>query len=308
VIDLRCIIAAVLLASVTVGCSNGNKPQPDGNAKRNERPAQELAARPAAAAPAATQPVAATPVPPVADAPPGQQLPDPLRGTVKETMNVGGYTYLLLETSYGEVWAAARQFPVAVGNEVEIAGMMPMANFSSPSLKRTFEVIQFVGQAQVVGGDAAAAATPGQAPALQPGQEMPPGHPPIGKTMASQPAAPGTAPEAGEIEAMADGVTVAQLFEKKADLEGKPVKFRGRVVKANSGILGKNWMHIQDGTGAAGTNDITVTSETGFAPKGSLVVIEGTLGLNRDFGAGYSYAVIVENAKVTVEQGETVED
>jgi len=304
VLEMRSVLAtSLLLLTAAVGCSNSNKPQQDASANRSERPVQDA---PSTATPLATQPAAATPAQPVADEPQGQQLPDPLRGTVKETMNVGGYSYLLLETAHGEVWAAARQLPVAVGNEVEIAGLMPMVNFSSPSLKRTFDVIQFVGQAQVVGGDAAAAtaATPGQAPPLQPGQEMPPGHPPIGQMTPTQPG-PSGLPEPGDIEAMADGVTVAQLFEKKAELDGKPVKFRGRVVKANSGILGKNWMHIQDGTGAAGTNDITVTSETGFAPKGSLVVIEGTLGLDRDFGAGYSYAVIVENANVVVEQAET---
>ena len=299
----------MLLLSVVVGCSNGNKPQPDATAKSKEPPAQQVAGTPAAKQPAEAQPAAAAaaPVPAQAAAQPEQKLPDPLRGTVKETMNVGGYAYLLLETDHGEIWAAARTFPVAVGNEVEVAGMMPMVNFSSPSLKRTFDVIQFVGQARVVGGDAGAAAATGQAPRLEPGQEMPPEHPPIGKTMASKPAAAGTAPGPGDIDALPDGVTVVQLFEQKTELAGKPVKFRGRVMKANRGILGKDWMHIQDGTGAAGTNDITVTSETGFADKGSLVVIEGTLNLDRDFGAGYKYAVIVENAKVTIEQPEPSE-
>ena len=81
-------------------------------------------------------------------------------------------------------------------------------------------------------------------------------------------------------------------------LTGKVVKFRGRVVKASRMILGSNWLHIQDGTGEPGSNDITVTSKTGFAAVGSIVVIEGTLGVNKDYGAGYSYDVIVEDASV----------
>jgi len=282
-------LSAVLLATVTVGCNNGNKPQADSATKRNEPAAQETAAKPA------PTPAPTPEVPPPTTAS-GQQLPDPLTGTVKETMNSGGYTYVLVDTPQGDVWAAARQFPVAVGNEVQLAGLMPMVNFSSKSLQRTFDVIQFVGQAQVVGG-----AAPGQAPQIPPGAQMPPGHPPINQAPA--PKAGEAAAPAAPVEALEGGVTVEQLFDQKADLAGKTVKFRGRVVKANSGIMGKNWLHVQDGTGtaAAASNDITVTSETGFAPVGSVVVIEGTVALNRDFGAGYSYAVIVENAKVTVE-------
>ncbi len=218
----------------------------------------------------------------------GSKLKDPLRGTVKETMASGGYTYVLLATEQGEVWAAARQLTVAAGDEVELAGLMPMRNFKSPTLDRTFEEIQFVGSARLVGGSATG--KPGTPPAAG---GMPAGHPPIAE--APKPQKP------GEIQKLPGGVTVAELFSRKADLNGKPVKFRGRVVKANRGILGKNWLHIQDGTGEPGSNDITVTSADGFAAPGSVVVIEGTLGLDRDFGAGYTYAVIVEKAKVTIE-------
>jgi hypothetical protein len=94
--------------------------------------------------------------------------------------------------------------------------------------------------------------------------------------------------------------TIAAIYENKSSLAGKPVRVRGRVVKAISGVMGRNWLHIQDGTGDQGTNDLTVTSAA-MAPVGSTVVIEGILGVDRDFGAGYRYAVMVEEAKVTVE-------
>ncbi len=218
----------------------------------------------------------------------GVKLTVPLRGTVKETMVSGGYTYILLTTEKGEVWAAARQLTVAVGDEVELGGMMPMRDFKSKTLNRTFEEIQFVSSARVIRG------SPTAKPAtIPPAGAMPAGHPPIAGTP--------TAQKAGEIQKLSDGVTVAELFSRKADLGGKLVKFRGRVVKANRGILGKNWLHIQDGTGEPGSNDITVTSAEDFAAVGSIVVIEGTLGLDRDFGAGYAYAVIVEQAKLTIE-------
>ena len=79
-----------------------------------------------------------------------------------------------------------------------------------------------------------------------------------------------------------------------------PSRFRGKVVKFNANIMGKNWLHVQDGTGNAGSNDLLVTT-TGQAKPGDTVLIEGKVALNKDFGAGYKYNVLVEDAKVTVE-------
>ena len=130
---------------------------------------------------------------------------------------------------------------------------------------------------------------------------MPPGHPPIGGQAAPAKAATSAAPKAVDVEPLPGGFTVARLLEEASELKGKPVRFRGRVVKASRGILGKNWLHIQDGTGSPGANDITVTSVAGYAPVGSLIIIEGTLNTDRDFGAGYTYDVIVEDSEITLE-------
>lgn len=283
-----------LLLGLILGCYNDSEPQPAVTPARGEASKRAPAPKADPAQPSAmSQNPAATPQPVT------RKLPDPLRGKVKETVDSGGYTYILLACERGDVWAAAKQFTVAVGDDVEIAGTMPMYNFHSPTLDRTFEEIQFASRARVIGGSTAAEpARPQQEP---PPQSMPPGHPPIGKVAAPPKSGPSAAPKPGEIETLSGGLTVAELFHKKADLRGKPVKFRGRVVKANRGILAMNWLHIQDGTGEPGSNDITVTSKTGFAPPGSVVVVEGTLGLEKDFGAGYTYDVIVEDATVTIE-------
>jgi len=287
------ILTGVLFASLPLGCSNGSKSQSSSEGGPS-------AAQKASVAPDAdTGKTAATSSSRSPEKGAPQSFADPLRGKVKETMDAGGYTYVLLASEDRDVWAAARAFPVAVGSEVEVAGLMEMRDFHSPSLDRTFEEIQFASQAAVVDGSAPAGAAASHA--SSPTQALPPGHPPIPGAGKPADAAAGATSSNGPVKAIADGVTVAVLFAKKTDLQGKPVKFRGRVVKANRGILGKNWLHIQDGTGESGTNDITVTSPTGYAGVGSTVVIEGTLALDRDFGAGYSYAVIVENAKVTVE-------
>ena len=99
----------------------------------------------------------------------------------------------------------------------------------------------------------------------------------------------------------ADARTISELWAQKDGMSGKTVSIRGVVVKYNEGVMGKNWIHLQDGSGDAtkGTHDITVTSMDAAA-VGATVTITGTVRINRDFGAGYTYALIVEDAKVAM--------
>lgn len=113
---------------------------------------------------------------------------------------------------------------------------------------------------------------------------------PMAKPVAAKPtAAPVTAGTA---------MKIADVFAKKDTLAGKPVSVSGKVVKYNANIMGSNWLHIQDGSGAAGTNDLTVTTK-GTAAVGETVTVIGLVSRNRDFGAGYKFDVIVENATLS---------
>lgn len=93
-------------------------------------------------------------------------------------------------------------------------------------------------------------------------------------------------------------LTVAEIFAQQQQLAGQRVQLRGEVVKVNNNIMGKNFLHIQDGTGGEGTNDLTVTSQQ-TARVGEQVDVDALLTLNRDFGMGYSYPVILEEARIT---------
>lgn len=104
----------------------------------------------------------------------------------------------------------------------------------------------------------------------------------------------------GKITKIEGGQTIEEVFRGKADLSGKDVAVRGQVVKVNSGIMGKTWIHIQDGTGSPGANDLTVTTAD-EAKVGDVVVVRGKLTTNKNFGSGYKYDVIVEDGKVTKE-------
>lgn len=94
--------------------------------------------------------------------------------------------------------------------------------------------------------------------------------------------------------------TVAEIYAGQNGLLGTVVKVRGKVVKFSRQIMGKNWIHLQDGTGSTGTNDLTVTTADS-AKVGDIVLVSGKISQNRDFGGGYKYALILEDAKVAVE-------
>lgn len=97
-----------------------------------------------------------------------------------------------------------------------------------------------------------------------------------------------------------ESYTIAELYSKKGELNGKEVVVRGKVVKFNGGIMGKNWIHIQDGTGKKGTNDLTITSHQSVK-VGASVVATGTLVKDKDFGGGYQYEIIIDGGSITTE-------
>lgn len=93
--------------------------------------------------------------------------------------------------------------------------------------------------------------------------------------------------------------TVAAVNENGATLVGQTVSVQGKVVKVLNGIMKRNFIHVQDGTGNANTNDLVVTSKQ-TAKVGDQVVISGVVVLNRDFGRGYLFPLLVEDASVAV--------
>jgi hypothetical protein len=196
-------------------------------------------------------------------------------GPVLETMDAANYTYVRVKTASGDIWAATSTFKVAVGDQVVVPLENPMANFHSQTLKRDFPVIYFASRITRPGESTSAPA------------------------MTGSPTSAGAPVVTEKIAAAPGGVTIESVVTGRKALAGKTVTVRGKVVKYNGAILGFNWLHIQDGSGSAkdGTNDITVTS-SGTAAVGDIVTITGTVVLDKDFGAGYSYAVLLQNATV----------
>ncbi|MBI5594861.1 MAG: nucleotide-binding protein [Elusimicrobia bacterium] len=205
--------------------------------------------------------------------------PRSVKGTVKEALAAGTYTYLLIKTEKGEEWTAVQKTALKKGDKAEVLESAVMENFDSPVLKRRFDKVVF----GVLAGTAEAA--------------MPAGHGPMGKA-----GAPPALPKADVKRPAGPAVTVtiAELYKKRKELASKLVRVKGKVVKANANILGRNWFHIVDGTGSkkAADNDLTLTT-TGTSAVDSYVWAEGVAASDKDLGSGYSYTVILEDAELS---------
>jgi hypothetical protein len=201
-----------------------------------------------------------------------------VRGTVVDTMNSGGYTFVFIENEEQKLWAAGPESVVGIGDIVQVSTRMPMSNFESKSLGRTFDVIYFSSVLQNLSAPA---------PAVE-------GHP---APMQAQPAAAKV-----EVEALEPGKNIAYVYANREELAGQEISLRGTVVKYNAKIMGRNFIHIQDGSGDAseGNNDLTVTTTTAAA-VGDTVVVTGAIILDKDFGSGYTFPVLMEDATLLAE-------
>jgi len=288
------VLALVLFA----GC--GKQPAvPAAGAAGPDSPARGAALK----APAAAAAVPEAPEPALAT----------VSGVVEETLDASDYTYMRLRTNGGgETWAAITKAKVKKGDSVTVVNAMSMDGFESKTLNRKFDRIVFGSLADgKAGGLSAPVSAPAAAPVSAHGASA---EAPKGAPIAAPHAAVADGPaDAGDVKVPKaegkDARTVAQVFAERAQLKDKSVTVRGKVVKANTGIMGRNWYHIRDGSGSREKKDDDLTVTTGDpAAVGDVVVVKGVVHIDKDFGAGYQYPVVLEDAKVTKDPATTRAD
>jgi len=210
-----------------------------------------------------------------------------ISGKVVETMNSAGYSYVLVDTGDGEKrWVAVQETKITVGKEVAFPMGTEMANFNSKTLNRTFDKIVFTSGPIVLPG------TKGSQPATKKKSVE-------GMGKAACPTDKTTVEKAqGE-----NAYTVCELFRDRTKLDKKDVVVHARVVKVSLGIMNKTWIHLQDGSGdpGKGNDDLVVTTAT-VPAVGNIVTVSGKLSSDKDFGYGYSYEAMIEDATVKVEK------
>ncbi len=199
-------------------------------------------------------------------------------GTVTETINAANYIYLKLDEDGKEVWLAVQPMEVSVGDKVEYIGGVPMRNFRSATLMRTFEDIRLItriknlSNAAVEEKEAEDESLPQKATTVE-------------------------APTAGEIKRAENGKTVDEIYAARLELKEKEVVLRGKVLKINEGILGKNWITLSDGTGTAPDNKIIATTSS-MAKLGDIVTVRGVVKNDVIIGSNYNYKVMIGNAEI----------
>lgn len=184
---------------------------------------------------------------------------------VLETLESGGYTYMKVQEGSDSYWIAMTQRSVQKGERLRFEGAGWMRDFHSKTLERTFDKIMF-------------ASDPVSAEAVT--KRVKP------DVMSSKYQQKGS-------------VTVAELFAHRDLYVGKKIRVRGTVTKTSAQIMKKNWLHLQDGSSFKGADDLVFTSAAELPREGTVVTAEGILSKDIDFGYGYFYPVIVENATFT---------
>lgn len=213
----------------------------------------------------------------------GQSLASPagkITGTILSTMDATGYTYVEVKLSDDTIWLAGPKTELTKGESLTVNIGAPMRNFHSKTLNRDFPVIYFIGQFS----DSASTTA-----------KLPEGHKPINGSPAMAVTKKITLSK--PVKRAEGGYTIAEIITKKKELSGKTVKVRGEITKFNADIMKTNWIHIIDGSSKE--DMIVITHDT--AKTGQVAVIEGTIALDKDFGYGYKYKLLIEDAKVILD-------
>jgi hypothetical protein len=215
---------------------------------------------------------------------------------VLQVLNGGGYSYIYLQKDKGEkIWIAVTETKANVGDRMSFREGLVMKNFESKTLKRTFDAIVF-SNGVIPKPEGTAASSPAkatsQAAALKKQQPTP-----MGSKVAVM-------PKENRISIKKavgpNAYTIAEIYRNRANLDKKQVVVRGKIVKVTSSIMKRNWVHIQDGSGsqAKGTHNLVCTT-TATPHLDDVVTVKGTVSKDRDFGYGYRYNVLIENATIS---------
>jgi hypothetical protein len=195
--------------------------------------------------------------------------------TVQEVIQANRYTYLKVEENSSEYWIAISKKPVEEGETLYYMQGVEMKDFESEDLDRTFESVIFVDRItdkpmdQMMGAHSQG----------QMGQK------------------PDIVREDISVESVEGGISIKELYADLNKFENKVVKVKGKVTVYNPEIMNRNWIHIQDGTGFEDNFDLTITSND-EVKVGDIVAFEGKIAVDKDFGFGYKYKVLLENASL----------
>jgi len=218
-------------------------------------------------------------------------------GTITEALTADKFTYFQLDTGSEKLWITSPLAKIQSGDKVSVTVKSPILNFHSKSLNRDFDAIYFVSEVLADGKNSVmenstmgmGSTTGSDATAKSPMGNM---HMPDMST--------GMAAKSGpveNIEKVQDGKTVAEILASKAELAGQAIRIRGKVISYTANMLGKNWIHLKD---SSSDQDIILTTYNEVKP-GDIIVAQGQLVVDKDYGNGLKYEILLEDVKITKE-------
>lgn len=195
---------------------------------------------------------------------------------LREVLQTTKYTYLKVSEDTTLHWLAVPTVEFTIGDTLYYQGGLLMPDFKSKELNKTFDNVLFL---EIV-------------------SKTPEGSKKPSTVTPDHGAKPKQSRLAISVEPAPDGITISELLRNKEQYSGKEVRIRAQVSKFNAGIMGKNWVHLQDGTSFGEKFDLTATTTNSTVATGDIITIEGRVTLNKDFGSGYFFEVILEEAIV----------
>lgn len=192
---------------------------------------------------------------------------------VVDKIPANNYLYLQVSENKESFWIAVSSMEIEVGETIYFSKYMVMKDFKSDNIDRSFDELLFV-------EDARKSSTPDEMKKIHSG-------------------AMNIEKEKIDIKPLNDGQTIKQIYDEKSSLNGKIIKVKGKVVKFNKQIMKRNWIHIQDGTGTTDENnyDLAITSQDDVK-VGDIITVTGKLSVDKNFGSGYFFPVIIEEAEI----------
>ena len=192
---------------------------------------------------------------------------------VEEVLNTDKYSYLNVTENGEKFWIAVPKMEVEIGGSYHFTEALLKHNFESKEYNRVFETIYLVSDLHSHSSES-------------------------GSSAAHDSGDAGASPHGSiDVELAKGSIQLAELFAEKENYKDKTVQVTGKCVKVNSMIMGRNWVHIQDGSGNG--LDLTITTSENVRLN-EIVTFEGVITLNKDFGAGYKYDIIMEEAKLKI--------
>ena len=202
------------------------------------------------------------------------------RVKAKEVLQTTNYTYVRVWEDKKEYWCALNKADIEAGKTYYWLKGWESGQFHSKELDRTFSSIYFIENLSDI-------------PVIT--EDVVTRSPMAGEFTSGRQIMPEK--QGIHVNPVQGGITIAELFANRKAYAGKSVKIRGEVVKFSDQIMKRNWIHLQDGTKDGNHYDLVVTTDE-TANTGDIIVLEGTISLDKDFGSGYFYEVIMEDAKI----------